>query len=395
MWKYQKVKKIIPGEKPPKKQWKYTNMSKKDFSFILFSFLSWRVLLFVIPFFAVKFIPLQEHFLGGGMQAYLKSPWLWAWANFDGEHYLSIAKDGYHLAEQAFFPLYPLLIKLLGGGVWVGLLISNTSFFLALVGLFKLLRIDYSQKIARLAIILLLIFPTSFYFGAVYTESLFLCFIVWSFYFYRKGNFLHSSILGMLASGTRVIGIILLPIYLLELFKEKTKWDKTHLWLLLIPLGLVSYMFYLYKLYGDPLMFLHALPSFGEQRSSVPILLPQVIYRYVFKILPNLNYSYFAGTFTTVMEFVVGILFFGVSLISFFKLRLSYALFLAFGYLVPTLSGSFSSLPRYVVVLFPAFILFSIWLDKSSKIIKIVSYTILLMGLIISLSLFSRGFWLA
>jgi Gpi18-like mannosyltransferase len=370
-------------------------MSKKDFSFILFSFLSWRVLLFVILFFAVNNVALQQHFLGGGMQAYLKSPWLWAWANFDGEHYLSIAKDGYHLAEQAFFPLYPLLIKLMGGGVWLGLLISNTSFFLALVGLFKLLRIDYSQKIAKLAIILILIFPTSFYFGAVYTESLFLCFIVWSFYFYRKGNFLYSSILGMLASGTRVVGIILLPIYLLELYKNKVKWSKKHLWLLLIPLGLASYMVYLGRVYGDPLMFLNSLPAFGEQRSSVPILLPQVIYRYVFKILPSLNYSYFAGTFTTVMEFVIGVMFLIISVISFFKLKLSYSLFLVLGYLVPTLSGSFSSLPRYVLVLFPAFLLFSLWLDKIPRILKIVCYTMLFLCLIISLSLFSRGFWVS
>ena len=370
-------------------------MSKKDFLFILYSFLSWRILLFVILFFAVKNVALQQHFLGGGMQAYLKNPWLWAWANFDGEHYLAIVKEGYHLAEQAFFPLYPLLIKLLGGGVWSGLFISNASFFLALVGLYKLLRIDYSEKVTKLAVILLLIFPTSFYFGAVYTESLFLCLIIWSFYYYRKRNLLPASILGMFASGIRVIGIILLPIYLLELFKNKAKWNKKHLWLLLIPLGLVFYMTYLNRVYGDPLMFLHALPAFGEQRSSVPILLPQVFYRYIFKILPNLNYSYFAGTFTTIMEFVVGIIFFAVSAISFFKLRLSYSLFLTLGYLIPALSGSFSSLPRYVLVLFPAFILFSIWISRTSGLIRIICYTMLFVGLIISFSLFSRGFWLA
>lgn len=370
-------------------------MSKKDFSFILFSFLSWRILLFVILFLAVKNVALQQHFLGGGMQAYLKTPWLWAWANFDGEHYLSIAKDGYHLAEQAFFPLYPLLIKLFGGGVWSGLFISNASFFLALVGLFKLLRIDYSQKISRIAIILLLLFPTSFYFGAVYTESLFLALVVWSFYFYRKDNIFFASILGMLASGTRVIGVILLPIYLLELFKDKAKWGKKHLWLLLIPLGLISYMFYLSKVYGDPLMFLHALPAFGEQRSSIPILLPQVFYRYVFKILPNLNYSYFAGTFTTFMEFVVGIMFLIVSVISFFKLRLSYSLFLLLGYLIPTLSGSFSSLPRYVIVLFPAFILFALWAEKLSRPLKIVLYGLLFSSLAIASAMFLRGYWVS
>lgn len=154
-------------------------------------------------------------------------------------------------------------------------------------------------------------------------------------------------------------------------------------------------MAYLGRVYGDSLMFLHALPAFGEQRSSIPILLPQVFYRYIIKILPNLNYSYFAGTFTAIMEFVTGILFLVVSVISFFKLRLSYALFLTLGYIIPTLSGSFSSLPRYVLVLFPAFILFSLWLNKTSRIIKIFCYTMLFVGLIISLSLFSRGFWLA
>lgn len=370
-------------------------MSKKDFSFILFSFLSWRILLFVILFFAVKFVPLQEHFLGGGMQAYLKSPWLWAWANFDGEHYLSIAKDGYHLAEQAFFPLYPLLIKFFGGGVWAGILISNTAFFLALIGFYKLLKLDFPEKISKLAIILLLLFPTSFYLGAVYTESLFLCLVIWSFYFYRKNNLFLASLLGMFASGTRVIGVILLPIYLLELFKDNVKWGKKHLWLLLIPLGIVGYMVYLGRVCGDPLMFLHALPAFGEQRSSIPILLPQVFYRYIFKILPNLNYSYFAGTFTVVMEFVVGIVLLVILVISFFKLRLSYSLFLIIGYFIPTLSGSFSSLPRYILVLFPAFILFSLWLEKTSTTTKIICYTILFVGLIISLSLFTRGYWLA
>lgn len=378
-------------------------MKKKDYLFIFGAFLIWRVLLFVILFFAVKFVTLQQNFLGGGMQAYLRSPWLWAWANFDGEHYLSIAKEGYHLAEQAFFPLYPLLIKLLDGGVWSGLFISNTSFFLALVGLFKLLRIDYSEKVTKLAIILLLAFPTSFYFGAVYTESLFLCFVVWSFYFYRKENYLLSGILGALASATRVIGVILLPVYLIELFSKK-KFRVIHKRslasftgnsLFIILVGLLAYMFYLYKVYGDPLMFLHALPAFGEQRSSVPILLPQVFYRYVFKILPNLNYSYFAGTFTTVMEFVIGIIFLVISVISFFKLRFSYSLLLILGYLIPTLSGSFSSLPRYVLVLFPAFILFSVWLNNTSNIVKIICYTILLIGLIFSLSLFSRGYWLS
>src|SRR4030042_3666725 len=37
---------------------------------------------------------------------------LWSWANFDGVHYLLLAEKGYAFGlTQAFFPVYPLLIK--------------------------------------------------------------------------------------------------------------------------------------------------------------------------------------------------------------------------------------------------------------------------------------------
>lgn len=337
-------------------------------------------------FLAIKFLPLQPHFLGGGMANYLKAPWLWAWANFDGEHYLAIAQSGYGFAEEAFFPLYPFLIRILGETVWGGLVISNLAFLTALFGLYRLVKLDFKENIAKLALILLLVFPTSFNFGAVYTESLFLALVVWSFYFARKNLWFGASILGMFASATRVLGILLLPVLAVK---------KRSLWLLLIPLGLAAYMIFLYQTTGDPLRFLHALPSFGEQRSATPILLPQVFYRYIFKILPSLNYNYFPVVFTTWLEFVVGGLFLVLSLLSFFRLRLDYSLFLALGYLIPTLSGSFSSLPRYAVVLFPAFILIASWFAKIPRPLKIVIYTILFISLAVTSGLFLRGYWVS
>lgn len=361
-------------------------MQKSDLSFVIKSFLIWRIGLFLVLFLAVKFIPLQQHFLGGGMTNYLKAPWLWAWANFDGEHYLSIAKVGYANGEQAFFPLYPLLIRLFGGGVGVGLLISNFFFLLALVGLSKLILLDWNRKIAKTVTVLLLLFPASFYFGGVYTESLFLALTVWSFYLVRRQKWFWASILGAVASATRIIGILLLPTLAVR---------KRSFWLLVIPIGLVAYMFYLNQTAGDPFKFLHTLPGFGEQRSAIPILLPQVFYRYLVKILPNLNYGYFPVVFTTLTELAVGTVFLALSILAFFKLRPDYAVFLFLGYLTPTLSGSFSSLPRYVAVLFPAFILIALWVNKLSWLLKITVYGILAICLAISTALFVRGFWLA
>jgi len=175
---------------------------------ILLMFLTWRFLLIIISFFAIYFVPLgyKDRFLGGGPINYRSIPEFFSWANFDGEHYLSIAIFGYKNLEQAFFPVYPLLISFfsrpfssdlissLVNSTIVGLIISNASLLLALIFLWELIRIDFSKEIAYLTIILILIFPTSFYFGAVYNESLFLLLSVLSFYCARKGNWFLAGI---------------------------------------------------------------------------------------------------------------------------------------------------------------------------------------------------------
>lgn len=334
---------------------------KKIFSY----FIIWRILIFIPIFLAPFFFSLQKNFLGGGLQNYLSNPYLWSWANFDGEHYLSIAKMGYANGEQAFFPLYPLLIKFFGGSVLSGILISNFSFLIALIGLYKLIRLDYSEKIAQLSIILLLVFPTSFYFGAVYTESLFLALVIWSFYLFRKQKYISGIILGSLSSLTRVIGII--------------------------PLGLLGYMGYSKYKWNDYFAFFNAAKNFGEQRSDHLILLPQVFFRYFAKIIPNLTWSYFPVVFTTMMELTTALLFLYIIIISFKKIKIEYWLFLTLGYLIPTLSGSFSSLPRYMVVLFPAFIFMASKLQKTNIYLRLGIYLTMAIIAVVAQMLFVRG----
>lgn len=329
--------------------------------FIVKAYLIWLLSLFIILFFAVKFVPAQKNFLGGGYENYQKNPYVYAWANFDGEHYLSIAKNGYGNGEQAFFPFYPLLIKVLGSNIFVALLISHSCFLLTLFGLYKLTK-------SKLVILLLLTFPTAFYFASVYTESLFLCLVVWSFYAFQRKKYLSGIILGSLSSLTRVIGII--------------------------PIGLLSYMAYSKYKWGDFLAFFHSAKQFGEQRSDHLILLPQVFYRYFFKILPNLNYDYFPVVFTTFLELFMAIGFLYVIIISFRKLKIEYWLFLVVGFLIPTFSGSFSSLPRYVLVLFPVYIFLSKEL-KYSKLKLFVFIAISAILQVISFGLFARGYWLS
>jgi len=377
--------------------------SHNDFLFLLILFFVWRIYLLAELSFSGSILPLQNHFLGGGMKNYLTAPYMWGLANFDGEHFIAIAKFGYQPLTYFFFPLYPMLISLTtdlvgkteAGYLFSGLFISNLSFLFAIFGLWKLLLLDNKRYTVLLTTSILLLFPTSFYFVTVYSESLFLLLVVWSFYFARKQNWALASILALLATGTRVIGIVMLPALICEYLLQTRKFKISSLILLFIPMGLVAYMIFLQNKTGDPLTFLHSVEIYGPQRSSTFILLPQVFYRYIFKILPGVGFSYWPVTLITWLEFIIGVSLLIISLISFVKIRLSYAIYLFGGYIIPTLSGSFSSLPRYSIVLFPAFLAVALAIKKLPKPIALLLILSAMFLLTITQTLFLRGYWVS
>lgn len=374
---------------------------------VLLLFISWRFILVIISLFAVYFIPLanKDRFLGGGFINYNLSPYFFAWANFDGEHYLSIAIFGYKHLEQAFFPLYPILIFFfsrpdpfnlltsLVNTTVAALILSNCAFVLALIFLFELIRIDFPKRIAWLTILLILVFPTSFYFGAVYNESLFLLFSVLSFYLARKNKWMAAGITGAIASALRVFGILLFPALLIEAWQKKESFSR-FFWIFLIPFGLLSYMFYLFKTIGDPVAFYTMQKLIGEQHQEGIILLPQVYFRYI-KMLIHTDIR--NPIFQTVMlELITGIMFFLLPVYGFLKkIRLSYIFFAFFGFLIPTVQGSFSSTPRYVIILFPAFITAALLMERLPKLSKIAILSLSFLILILEASLFLRGYWIA
>lgn len=381
-------------------------MKKFELLFIYKAFFLWLFMLFAILFIAVTTIPVREGFLGGGTANYIKNPYFWSWANFDGEHYTSIAKLGYGYGQNSFFPLYPLLIRTLGSisvgfeatYYLTGIFISWGSFAFGLVGFYKLLRQDFSMNFSRKSIIFLLLFPTAFYFAAVYTESLFFALLVWGLYFARKQHWFMASVLGVFLTATRFVGIVFFVALIAEWIAVNYKKGKSikgfPTVLLIVPIGLISYMFYLQVEVGDMFAFFNNLALFGEQRSSHLVTLPQVFYRYFFRILPSLNTNFLPVIYSTYLEFLVGLTFVLLIIYSFRKLRLSYWLILSIGYLIPTMSGSFSSLPRYVLVLFPTFIMFS-HLFRSSKNRIFLFYIFSFILLVISFALFGRGYWVS
>lgn len=383
-------------------------MQKRDFLFVLKSFVIWRIAIIFIAYLAIKFVPLSGiNFFGGKYINYITNPLFWGWANFDGEHYLSIAMFGYKDLQLAFFPAYPFLMnifsKLIGSDtasyLWSGIIISNILFFGSLLLLWKIIKLDYSEKIAKIAIILLLVFPTSFYFGAVYTESLFLFSSLLTYYLYKKNKYFLSGLVGILMTLTRLYGVFVIIMVLIDMLQNKTsisKIVKEKIYLIgLSASGLFIYMWYLVKNYNDPFAFYNLQTLVGEQRSLNLILLPQVFYRYFIKIIPNLSWNYFPSVFTIFLELSIALIFLAVILFSYKRMRLDYWSYVLLGYLIPTLTGSFSSLPRYVVVLFPAFIFMALKLEKTNMYLRLGIYAVSSIIAIVAQMLFFRGYFVS
>ena len=337
---------------------------------------------------------------------FLLSPW----ANFDGVHYLTIAGNGY-TNNGAFFPLFPLTIYLLTslfGAIqafspiqyFSSLFLSNVYFFLALLVFYKLVKLDYKEHIVFRTIFFLLIFPTSFFFVSIYTESLFLLLSLLSFYFVRKGNYWIAGLLGALLTATKFVGIAILPALILEfLIREKIvnlKLFKQKLLkllpILLAPVGLISYMYYNSFRWGDPLFFVKAQEEFANNRSSSSIVLfPQTIFRY-FKIFFTVSPNQFEFR-VALLEFSAFI-FASIMLYVAYKkrIRISYLLFAALCFIIPISTGTFTSIPRYILTMFPIFIALALIQNKRFKLIYSAVCIILLFLL---LMLFSRGYFVS
>jgi len=358
-------------------------------------------------FLATKYIPYLGFFPYGELiKQYNLPSFISSFANFDGAHYLSIAKSGYYQYEQAYFPLYPLLIKFFSplfknNLLITGLVVSNICFFMGLIFCYKFLKKTLKENEIDWFFIFLFLFPTSFFFSAVYTEGLFFLLIVACFYFLQKKNYLLVFFLAFLASTTRIIGILLIIPIFFHFYsqKQKIKLRLKHLLIFLSPLiGLVTYSIYLFKTTRDPLFFLNSQPVFGAHRSTNIILLPQVYYRYLKIFLTaQWNSQYFVSTIEFVFfSFVFIILI--LDLISNFKLKilnynkLGLSLFSLAALILPTLTGTFSSIPRYALFSFSFFLVLA---RIKNVYLKIFITSIFFILHTVLLALFIQGYFVS
>ncbi|MBR4174567.1 MAG: hypothetical protein IKR56_04435, partial [Lachnospiraceae bacterium] len=247
---------------------------------------------------------------------------------FDANHYHRLAEFSYRAAANdltgeaswAFFPLYPFTVKAFA--MLTSLSYEGAAFVLGgvfliaacVLGGMYLEMTGAGKRAAYFYIAFLNLGLYSFYFSAFYTESMFLLLLTACFYFLEKKKYLWMGLCGVLMSLTRNIGVffvLLIPVKLIMDYMESRQ--GTSLWkkpvsgksvsgksgsgesisgksgsawrespgfkdylktcladptlvlgTFMIPLGLFSFMHYLYKLTGDALAFVHIQVAWGR-----------------------------------------------------------------------------------------------------------------------------------
>jgi Mannosyltransferase (PIG-V) len=205
----------------------------------------------------------------------LADPLLAPLARWDSAWYLRIADSGYgdSTARAAFFPLYPLLIRgvatVLGGSngalLVAAYLVSLAAFLGALTLLHRLTELELGRRLARPTLLLLALFPAAVYFGAPYSESLFLLLAVGTFYAARTGRWTWAGGCAGLASATRSAGLLLLLPLALIWWDSRPRRARDAAWLALAPAGIAAYAAWLGIAEGDAFRFLDVQDAWSRE----------------------------------------------------------------------------------------------------------------------------------
>jgi hypothetical protein len=316
------------------------------------------------------------------------------WGRWDAVHYLDIATQGYQGTDMAFFPLYPLLIRIVGAlagnHLIAGLLISAASFFFGLLFLYKLLEHEFDRAVARRAIFYVSIFPTAVYFTAVYTESLFFMLTVASFYYMRAHRWWIAATFGFFAALTRVEGVLLVVPFAIEWWVQDRPQGRRALYDLsaglLIPLGLGVYMAYLWVLRADPLYFSHVQSHWNRHLAppwvSVINAFEKIFHAPGAQVVAHQS-----------LELAFTFLMIAVLLAGWRSLRPPYIAYMALSILVPMSTSNLMSMPRFALVLFPMFAILARWGERPWVNNVILAFSLPLLGLFTVL--FADWYWVA
>jgi hypothetical protein len=312
----------------------------------------------------------------------------WRW---DAIHYYTLTVDGYvDGGGVAFFPLLPLLIHavafVLGGfqspgqlpihqaeqaPLIAGVLVVHVVFFLALWLLYRLVRHEFNDpNVAERAILYTAIFPMALFYAVPYTEALFLLTSVAMFYFARRRSWLLAGLAVALASLSRSVGVVLIPVLAFEMYLAwrigeltRERWASAAAGLLVAPTGILLFMGHLWQRVGDPIAFVRIHEDVWGHERMFPLM---TLYRGMLYItqpgLADAPEVYMRG----LLNGLIIAAFIAIVALSVRRWRPTYLFYAALLFAF-TLSNPFvdqwvlHGQGRFLMVLFPLYITLAIW----------------------------------
>jgi Gpi18-like mannosyltransferase len=204
--------------------------------------------------------------------------------NWDAVWFVWIADHGYRFSyaskeiseerSAAFFPLYPLLIKIVSfvtvSSFAAAFLIAAAAQLGAFTVLHRLTETEIGRRTADRTVLYLLVFPTGFFLGISYNASLFLFLAVSSVYLMRRGTWWAAAALAGLATATRSSALLLVIPFAYEYLRQREfqlrriRWDAA--WVAVIPTGIIAFALFCWYDFGDPLRFVHAQALWFRER---------------------------------------------------------------------------------------------------------------------------------
>jgi Gpi18-like mannosyltransferase len=368
----------------------------------------WVLLIFACSRLVVALgLAFSEKYVPSSIERWSAGPlWYHQLLQWDSEWYFRIVTEGYQYngdptIQQSivFYPLFPMLARGLAtiGGLTPAdalLLVSNTAGLLAIVILFKLVREEFGDQIALVTTALVSFFPASVLLSAGYTEPLALLLIVSFFLALKRRYYFSAALLAGLTIATRSTGIVLLPVLVWEMWRNR---DQKPFLPALLPCvvlatsGLWLFMIYLWSAFGSPFAFADGQVAFHEGTTLATRLVAALkLEPFTRMMLNDWNPWGQASWFT--------LLFIVLIVVGWSRLPSSWTLFAIAVLLLPylTLSGGpagFVSMSRFNLVSFPLFVILA---DLVSRAKWLLVGLIGLFGasLFMNTALFARRIWI-
>jgi hypothetical protein len=317
---------------------------------------------------------------------------------WDAPHYVDIAQNWYvNTGDPAnfivFFPLYPVLIRLITlSPSYINisaLIIANACSLIAFYYLYKLAKLEFNSAVAVKAVLFMSIFPIAYFLSAPYTEGLFFALVIASVYYARVSRWEIAGTLSMLAALSRLAGLLLMPVLLVEYFHQKN-WkpqsiDPKIVWTTLALVGFLIYLGINLQVTGDPFKFMEI-----EKTHWFNTLDPITGLKYAYSWATTRTYPDNLSIGIAPLIFAVyGLLMFGLAVWKRFRPVYLVYMFLTWGLAVST--SWWISVPRYIMAMFPMFILLGAL--TRNKWINTAIAVVFTVGLCYFTATFALGWW--